>query len=75
MKMIILESKYVVGFANSIAEFLELNSKRKSPYGYKEQDLTSLEITPDVFGLARIEGMSNFADYPGLATKEIKEQA
>lgn len=70
MKIIIFEEQYIVGFANSIKEFIEVNSKKSFPYVYPEDKLTSLTLTPDVFAITRIESRSNFRDYPRLASKE-----
>ena len=70
MKIIVFENKYIVGFAESIDKFIELNNNKTYPYKYDKDKLTSLTITPDVFAIASISGGTNFADYPRLADKE-----
>lgn len=66
MKMILYKTtfgKRVVGFSNSIEEFIELNNKRTHPYLYDVDKLSAYELYPDVFAPANIEGSSNFCDY------------
>ena len=53
----------LVGFANSIEEFIALNNKRTYPYNYVIENLSKVELTTDIFSPARIEGESNFQDY------------
>ena len=57
------DQSYVVGFANSMEDFMQENNKRSYPYSYKEEDLKLVPLTTDVFAMARIEGTSNFVDY------------
>ena len=54
---------YVVGFANSLEDFIEANNKRSYSYLYEESDLKLVPLTTDVFAMAGIEGRSNFQDY------------
>lgn len=67
VKFLIVYTKYtdnyIVGFANSLEEFIELNSKRNHPYNYDDKHLKLIKLKPDVFAMASIEGMSNFVDY------------
>jgi hypothetical protein len=55
--------KRIVGFANSIQEFINANNEKTYPYSYKEENISTYELHTDVFSGARIEGQSNFADY------------
>lgn len=57
------DQSYVVGFANSMEDFMQENNKRTYPYSYKEEDLKLVSLSTDVFALASIEGVSNFVDY------------
>ena len=57
------DQSYVVGFANSMEDFMQENNKRTYPYSYKEEDLKLVSLSTDVFAIARIEGTSNFVDY------------
>ena len=67
MKYMILykmrNQKVVVGFANSLDEFIEANSKKQYPYDYDIALLSTYELHLDVFAPAMIEGQSNFKDY------------
>lgn len=57
------DQSYVVGFANSMEDFMQENNKRTYPYQYEEKDLKLVPLKTDVFAIARIEGTSNFVDY------------
>jgi hypothetical protein len=70
MKYLVLYFQSVVGFANSLEQFKEENAKRTYPYNYEDENLTLVELRPDVFGMTnRIEG-SNFADYQRKGKKD-----
>ena len=57
------DQSYVVGFANSMEDFMQRNNQRTHPYSYKEEDLKLVSLSTDVFAMATIEGPSNFVDY------------
>lgn len=56
-------SKAVIGFTNSLENFLANNAKRTRPYKYDKENIELVELHEDVFGAAWIEGTSNFCDY------------
>ncbi len=69
MKIFILDNQYIIGFANSLKELQEKNNQRSFPYNYNWKNVTSHELTVDIFQTATIEGQSNFKDYVRFGNK------
>jgi len=57
------KDKGVIGFANSLEEFLAENNKKTYPYNYEKENIRLVELHTDVFAFCRLEGDSNFVDY------------
>ena len=55
--------KYIVGFANSLEEFIEHNERRSFPYNFKKENLSVYELHTDVFNPATVSEESNLQDY------------
>lgn len=56
-------SSYIIGFTDSLDNFLANNARKSYPYNYEKDKIKLVELHEDVFSLARIEGQTNFQDY------------
>ena len=70
MKYLVLYYQNIVGFANSLEEFLAFNQARQFPYLYEEENLTLVELRTDVFAITPTIHGTNFADYQRFGKKE-----
>ena len=67
MKYIILyrmrNQKVVIGFANSLEEFIKASNKKQYPYDYDITQLNTYKLHSNVFTPTIIKNQSNFKDY------------